>query len=59
MEKFSPYKIPRFSQGFVDGRSVDDYPLVDEKIFKLKDQRDVVLNFVSSKAPNEKNPDYP
>ena len=41
----------------LDGRPVDDYPLIDEKIFKPKDQRDTILNFVSSKALNEKHPE--
>jgi epoxyqueuosine reductase len=41
----------------LQGRPVDDYPAIDEKIFKPKDQRDVVLNFVSSKALNEKHPE--
>jgi reductive dehalogenase len=41
----------------LQGRVVDDYPLTDEKLFKPKDQRDVVLNFVSSKALNEKHPE--
>jgi hypothetical protein len=39
------------------GRPVTDYPLIDETVFKPKDQRDVVLNFVSSKALNEKHPE--
>ncbi|HID29115.1 MAG TPA: twin-arginine translocation signal domain-containing protein, partial [Desulfobacterales bacterium] len=34
----------------LQGKPVDDYPLIDDKLFKPKDQRDVVLNFVSSKA---------
>ena len=41
----------------LQGKPVDDYPLVDDKLFKPKDQRDVVLNFVSSKALNEKHPE--
>ena len=41
----------------LEGRVVDDYPLTDEKLFKPKDQRDVILNFVSSKALNEKHPE--
>lgn len=41
----------------MDGPPVDDYPLADEKIFKPKDQRDVVLNFVLSKTLNEKHPE--
>jgi len=41
----------------LQGRPVDDYPLTDEKLFKPKDQRDVILNFVSSKALNEKHPE--
>ena len=41
----------------LQGRPVDDYPSIDEKIFKPKDQRDVVLNFVSSKALNQKHPE--
>lgn len=39
------------------GKVSADYPLVDETVFKPKDQRDVVLNFVSSKALNEKHPE--
>jgi len=41
----------------LQGSPSDDYPLIDEKIFKPKDQRDTVLNFVSSKALNEKHPE--
>ena len=41
----------------LEGRVVNDYPLTDEKLFKPKDQRDVILNFVSSKALNEKHPE--
>jgi len=41
----------------LQGRVVDDYPMVDEKMFKPKDQRDVVLNFVSSKGLNQKHPE--
>ena len=41
----------------LQGKVVDDYPMIDEKIFKPKDQRDVVLNFVSSKALNQKHPE--
>jgi epoxyqueuosine reductase len=41
----------------MEGRPVDDYPLTDEKLFKPKDQRDTILNFVSSKALNEKHPE--
>jgi epoxyqueuosine reductase len=41
----------------LDGRPADDYPQIDEKLFKPKDQRDVVLNFVSSKALNKKHPE--
>jgi len=47
------YGAGRFS---LEGRPVDNYPLIDEKIFKPKDQRDVVLSFVSSKALNQKHP---
>ena len=36
----------------LEGRVVEDYPHTDETLFKPKDQRDVVLNFVSSKALN-------
>jgi reductive dehalogenase len=39
------------------GRPVSDYPLIDENVFKPKDQRDVILNFVSSKALNDKHPE--
>ena len=39
------------------GKVSEDYPQTDEKIFKPKDQRDVVLNFVSSKALNKKHPE--
>lgn len=31
--------------------------MIDEKLFKPKDQRDTILNFVSSKALNEKHPE--
>ena len=48
------YGLARVS---LQGRPVDDYPLTDETLFKPKDQRDVVLNFVSSKALNEKHPE--
>jgi reductive dehalogenase len=41
----------------LEGRPVSDYPQIDEAIFKPKDQRDVVLNFVSSKALNDKHPE--
>ncbi len=41
----------------LEGRPVDDYPLIDEKLFKPKDQRDTVLNFIMSKALNEKHPE--
>lgn len=39
------------------GKPVDDYPAIDEAIFKPKDQRDTVLTFVHSKALNEKHPE--
>ena len=39
------------------GKASTDYPQVDDNIFKPKDQRDVVLNFVSSKALNKKHPE--
>jgi epoxyqueuosine reductase len=39
------------------GRLSPDYPVIDKNVFKPKDQRDVVLNFVSSKALNEKHPE--
>ena len=48
------YGLARVS---LQGHPVDDYPLTDEALFKPKDQRDVVLNFVSSKALNEKHPE--
>ncbi|MEA3278043.1 MAG: reductive dehalogenase [Pseudomonadota bacterium] len=41
----------------LEGRPADDYPLIDEKLFKPKDQRDTVLTFVMSKALNEKHPE--
>ncbi len=39
------------------GKVSEDYPVIDESVFKPKDQRDVVLNFVSSKALNKKHPE--
>ena len=39
------------------GKISNDYPVIDETVFKPKDQRDVILNFVSSKALNEKHPE--
>ena len=33
----------------LDGRAAPDYPLTDETLFKPKDQRDVILNFVSAR----------
>jgi ferredoxin len=41
----------------VRGKVSPDYPVLDDKLFKPKDQRDVILNFVSSKALNEKQPE--
>lgn len=41
----------------LNGRAAPDYPLIDETLFKPKDQRDVILNFVSSKALNKKHPE--
>ena len=40
----------------VNGKPITG-PEIDEMIFKPKDQRDVVLTFVSSKALNEKHPE--
>ena len=39
------------------GRLAPDYPVIDKNVFKPKDQRDVILNFVSSKALNQKHPE--
>jgi len=41
----------------LQGLPEQDYPQIDEKLFKPKDQRDVVLTFVSSKTLNEKHPE--
>ena len=39
------------------GRLAPDYPVIDINVFKPKDQRDVILNFVSSKTLNDKHPE--
>ena len=41
----------------LEGRPVSDYPHTDKELFRPKDQRDTILNFVSSKALNEKHPE--
>jgi epoxyqueuosine reductase len=45
------------AQVSLQGRAVADYPSTDPKLFKPKDQRDVILNFVSSKGLNQKHPE--
>ena len=37
------------------GKVSEEYPVIDESVFKPKDQRDLILNFVSSKALNKKH----
>jgi len=41
----------------LQGKVSTEYPVIDESVFKPKDQRDVILNFVSSKALNKKHPE--
>jgi len=41
----------------LEGRPAADYPQIDEKIFKPKDQRDQILTFAYSKKLNEQHPD--
>ncbi|MGF1760368.1 reductive dehalogenase [Photobacterium sagamiensis] len=41
----------------LQGKITENYPEIDETIFKPKDQRDTVLTFVSSKALNDKHPE--
>ena len=41
----------------LQGRKAENYPEIDQKLFKRKDQRDTVLTFVHSKALNKKHPE--
>ncbi len=46
-----------FVKSELKGKPVKNYPMVDEAIFKPKDQRDTVLTFIHSKALGEKHPE--
>jgi reductive dehalogenase len=46
-----------FVKSELKGKPVSDYPMIDEAIFKPKDQRDTVLAFAHAKALGEKYPE--
>jgi reductive dehalogenase len=46
-----------FVKSELKGKPVSDYPLIDEAIFKPKDQRDTVLTFIHSETLNQKHPE--
>jgi len=46
-----------FIKSELKGKPVSDYPLIDEAIFKPKDQRDTVLTFIHSETLGKQHPE--
>ena len=46
-----------FVKSELKGKPVTDYPMIDEAIFKPKDQRDTILTFIHNEALGKKHPE--